>query len=168
MQNVSMVTSAGNAVPGGCVTEAKKTEHRIVLLWAGTDVKKLSESLNIYHLLIFAESPEEGVTKIRYYTRRRSSIVREYVYHVPSVVNVFETDTSVPKIFFISSPSMIPGVPVSASAPSSRTMTLSAVWAMKVTSCDAEYRPFPAHHIARKLPERSLIAADQDTGRDCL
>jgi anti-anti-sigma factor len=68
MQNVSMVTSAGMESLVEVSQRAKKMEHRIVLLWAGTDVKKVSESLNIYHLLIFAESPEEGVTKIRYYT----------------------------------------------------------------------------------------------------
>jgi len=68
MENVNVVTSAGVSALIEVSQAAKENEKRVILLWAGEGMVSMSETLDVYGLLIYAESLEEGQTKIRYYT----------------------------------------------------------------------------------------------------
>ena len=68
MEQVRMITAAGLNTLVDVSQLARKRERRIVLLWANEELKDLSEDLSVYNLLTFAESLEEGSTKIRFYT----------------------------------------------------------------------------------------------------
>ncbi|PKL38066.1 MAG: hypothetical protein CVV44_12935 [Spirochaetae bacterium HGW-Spirochaetae-1] len=68
LENVTLVTSGGLHALVDVSQVAKRKDKRVIILWAGEDVVRMSEIIDVYSLLIFAESLEEGVRKIRYYT----------------------------------------------------------------------------------------------------
>ncbi|MCP4133946.1 MAG: STAS domain-containing protein [bacterium] len=68
MENVHLVTSAGL----NCLIElsffAKEKENRVVVLWPSEDFVRMTEIMDVFSYLTFAESREEGKAKIDYYT----------------------------------------------------------------------------------------------------
>ncbi len=68
MENVSLVTSSGIEVLIDLSFYAKKHEKRIIILWASEELIRMTEVLDVYGYLIFAESVEEARTKISIYT----------------------------------------------------------------------------------------------------
>jgi len=68
MENVGVITSAGLQALIEISFVAKEKERRVVILWPGDELMNLAEAMGVYHNLIFAQSLEEGSTKIRYFT----------------------------------------------------------------------------------------------------
>ncbi len=68
MENVDMVSSSGLTALVEVSQFAREQERRVVLVWANSDITKMVEITDNYGFLIFAESLEEAVTKIHYYT----------------------------------------------------------------------------------------------------
>lgn len=68
MKNVSFVTSSGLNALIDVSYYARERGHRVIFLSPIIDVLDLIEYADYFSHLIFAESPEEGKTKIEYYT----------------------------------------------------------------------------------------------------
>jgi len=68
MKNINFITSSGLNALIDISYYAKERGHRIILLSPDSDVINLIEYVDFVSHLIFAESPEEGKTKIEYYT----------------------------------------------------------------------------------------------------
>jgi anti-anti-sigma regulatory factor len=68
VSGVIIVTSGGLKYLVELSMEARDRGQRIIILYPGEELRSLAETADSYHLLIFAESPEEGETKIRHYT----------------------------------------------------------------------------------------------------
>jgi len=68
MKNINFLTSSGLNALMDVSYYARERGHRIILMNSDTDVLDLIEYVDFYSHLIFAESPEEGKTKIEYYT----------------------------------------------------------------------------------------------------
>jgi len=68
MDRVDFITSSGLNALLEVSYMARDRGQRVIILGAGGDIKELIEYAEMYPHLIFAESPEEGKTKIEYYT----------------------------------------------------------------------------------------------------
>lgn len=68
LENVDIVSSAGITTLVEVSQYARELERRVILVWANSEITKLVEITDNYGFLIFAESLEEAVTKIHYYT----------------------------------------------------------------------------------------------------
>ncbi len=67
-ERVDIVSSAGLASLVEVSQFARENDRRVILVWASRDISRLVEMTDNYGFLIFAESLEEAVTKIQYYT----------------------------------------------------------------------------------------------------
>jgi anti-anti-sigma regulatory factor len=67
MSNVVMITTAGINSLIDLSYFAKKNGERLVILWPSEELISLTDTLEAYSALIFADSPEEGLTKIKHY-----------------------------------------------------------------------------------------------------
>jgi len=67
-ENVLFVSSSGLTALVDVSQFARENENRIILVWANGDISRLVEITDNYNFLIFAESLEEAVTKIHFYT----------------------------------------------------------------------------------------------------
>jgi anti-anti-sigma factor len=68
MVNVKLITSAGLNLLIDISFYAKEGGRRVIYLLPSIDLIKLTEIMDIFSYLIFAESMEEGVIKIRHFT----------------------------------------------------------------------------------------------------
>ena len=68
MKNIDFVTSSGLNALIDVSYYAKERGHRIVIMGLNTDVMELVDYADFFSHLIFADSPEEGKTKIEHYT----------------------------------------------------------------------------------------------------
>jgi len=68
MKNINFITSSGLNALIDVSYYARERGHRIILMSTLLDVINLIEYVDFFSHLIFAESPEEGKTKIEYYT----------------------------------------------------------------------------------------------------
>jgi len=68
LEDVKLVSAAGYNALVELSYYSKDKERRLVILWAGSDFLKVVEQLDIYHHLTFAESYDQGVTKIKLFT----------------------------------------------------------------------------------------------------
>lgn len=68
MKNLGFVTAAGLNALIDVSYHAREKGHRIILMNPDADVIDLIEFVDFYSHLIFADSPEEGKTKIEFYT----------------------------------------------------------------------------------------------------
>ena len=66
--NVKLVTSTGLNFLVEVSYFAKEHGKRIIILWPSEDLIQMVDQLDMYEYLIFAESIEEGRTKIQHYT----------------------------------------------------------------------------------------------------
>jgi len=67
IENVGLISLAGLNTLVDVSQMAKRKGKRIILLWPGDELKKLAETMEVYYSLIFAESLEEGKTKISFF-----------------------------------------------------------------------------------------------------
>ncbi len=68
MENVGLISSAGLNALIDVSFFAKDNGRRIIFLWASDDLLEMAETTEVYNYLIFAQSLEEGQTKIRFFT----------------------------------------------------------------------------------------------------
>ncbi|MFC1668919.1 STAS domain-containing protein [Spirochaetota bacterium] len=68
MSNIRSVTTAGINTIMDLSFVAKEKGRRIVILWPNDDLLNMTEMLDVHEFLIYAESMEEGRTKIKFYT----------------------------------------------------------------------------------------------------
>ena len=68
MENINFVTSSGLNSLVDVSYYARERGNRVVIMSAGNDLKDLIDYVDYFNHLIFAESPNEGKTKIEYYT----------------------------------------------------------------------------------------------------
>ena len=68
LESVELITVAGLESLTDVSMNARETGKRVVLLNAPFEFKKLAESLDYYKFLIFADSLDEAVTKINFFT----------------------------------------------------------------------------------------------------
>lgn len=68
MDHVHFITSSGLNALLEVSYIARDRGQRVIILSAGSDIKELIDYAEMYNHLIFAESPEEGKTKIEAYT----------------------------------------------------------------------------------------------------
>ena len=68
LENVSFVSSAGLASMLDVSFYAKEQENRVIFLWPSEELIQMAEDMEVYSHLIFANSVEEGQTKIQYFT----------------------------------------------------------------------------------------------------
>lgn len=68
MENIKFVTSAGLNSLLEVSYYARDRGNRIVLLWPDRNLLDLVDYADAFSHLIFAESPEEGQTKVEFYT----------------------------------------------------------------------------------------------------
>ena len=67
-ESVELVTVAGLESLTDVSMNARESGKRVVLLNASFEFKKLAEALDYYRFLIFADSLDEAVTKINFFT----------------------------------------------------------------------------------------------------
>ncbi len=67
MSNVVMITTAGLTSLIDLSYFAKDNGERLVIMWPSEELLSLTDTLEAYSSLIFADSPEEGLTKIKHY-----------------------------------------------------------------------------------------------------
>lgn len=67
MSNVVMITTAGITSLIDLSYFAKKNGERLIIMWPSEELLVLTDTLEAYSALIFADSPEEGITKIKHY-----------------------------------------------------------------------------------------------------
>jgi anti-anti-sigma regulatory factor len=68
LSNISLCTSGGLAYMVDISMQAKEHGNRAILMSPGEEIRRLAETANTYHLLIFAENQEECIVKLNYYT----------------------------------------------------------------------------------------------------
>jgi anti-anti-sigma factor len=68
LEFVQFVTSTGLEALIEISASAKDSGKRVVLLKASDDFKNLAEALDYYKLFIFADSLEEAMIKIKFFT----------------------------------------------------------------------------------------------------
>lgn len=68
MDSVSFITSSGLNALLEVSYMARDRGQRVIILGAGSDIRELIDYTDMYSHLIFAESADEGKTKIEYYT----------------------------------------------------------------------------------------------------
>lgn len=69
MVNIRMITSAGlKALVNVSIHAKQEFGTRVIILWPSEDLLSMAESADVYEYLIFAESIEEGQTKIEHFT----------------------------------------------------------------------------------------------------
>lgn len=68
MENVRMVSSSGLNALLDISFYAKEYGRRVILLWPSEDLLSMTETAEVYNHLIFAQSLEEGQTKIKFFT----------------------------------------------------------------------------------------------------
>jgi anti-anti-sigma factor len=68
MKNINFITSSGLNALIDVSYYAREKGHRIILMSPDADILNLIDYADFSTHLIFAESPEEGKTKIEYYT----------------------------------------------------------------------------------------------------
>ncbi len=68
MKNVNFITSAGLNALIDVSYYARERGNRVILMSPGSDIIDLIDYVDFFSHLIFAESQEEGKTKIEYYT----------------------------------------------------------------------------------------------------
>jgi anti-anti-sigma factor len=68
LENVSLVSSSGLSALVDVSFYAKQHDNRVIFLWPGEELLRLAEMMDVYSLLLFAGSVEEGQTKIKYFT----------------------------------------------------------------------------------------------------
>jgi anti-anti-sigma regulatory factor len=67
MSNVVMITTAGITSLIDLSYFAKENGKRLVIMWPSEELLGLTDTLEAYSALLFADSPEEGITKIKHY-----------------------------------------------------------------------------------------------------
>ena len=67
LENVGIVSSAGLNALIDISFFAKEHSRRVILLWPSDDLMEMAETMDVYNFLIFAQSLEEGRTKIKYF-----------------------------------------------------------------------------------------------------
>ena len=68
MDHVDFITSSGLNALLEVSYIARDRGQRVIILGAGSEIRDLIDYAEMYTHLIFAESPEEGKTKIEFYT----------------------------------------------------------------------------------------------------
>lgn len=68
MKNISFVTASGLNALVDVSYYARDRGNRVILMSPDSDIVSLIEYADFFSHLIFAESPEEGKTKIEFYT----------------------------------------------------------------------------------------------------
>jgi len=68
MKNINFMTSSGLNALIDVSFYARERGHRVILMSPDSDIINLIEYADFFTHLIFAESQEEGKTKIEYYT----------------------------------------------------------------------------------------------------
>lgn len=68
MKNVDFVTSSGLNALIDVSYYAKERGHRVIIMEMKSDVMDLVEYADFFRHFIFAENPEEAITKIEHYT----------------------------------------------------------------------------------------------------
>jgi len=68
MQQVDLLTSSGVESLVMLSRNARKKGKRVILARTKPEIKNIFASLSMYNLVIFADTPEDGLVKIRYYT----------------------------------------------------------------------------------------------------
>lgn len=67
-ENINLITSAGIGAIVAVSQEARKFNRRVFLLKMNRDHLRLAELLSLYDTLIFVDSVEESIIKMKYYT----------------------------------------------------------------------------------------------------
>jgi len=68
MKSVALLTSSGIESLVMASQNARKKGKRVVLACVKPEIKNMFASLSMFHLVIFADTSEEGLIKIQYYT----------------------------------------------------------------------------------------------------
>jgi anti-anti-sigma factor len=68
MENIRVVTSSGLNALVDVSYYAREKGNRVILMSAGNELRDLIDYADYFNHLIFAESIQEGKTKIEYYT----------------------------------------------------------------------------------------------------
>ena len=68
LESVQLITVAGLEALTDISMNAKEMGRRVVLFKTSDDFKKLAETFDYYRFLIFSDSLDEAVTKIKFYT----------------------------------------------------------------------------------------------------
>ena len=68
MKNINFITSSGLNALIDVSYHARERGHRVILMSPDADVMDIIEYADFFSHLTFAESPDEGKTKIEYYT----------------------------------------------------------------------------------------------------
>lgn len=69
MSEVKVITSSGLLSLVDLSNFAKENDNRIIFLWPSEDIIQMAETLDVRDYLIFADSYDEGQTKISFYTK---------------------------------------------------------------------------------------------------
>lgn len=68
MQNIRVVTSSGLNALVDVSYYAREKGNRVIIMSAGNELRDLIDYVDYFNHLIFAESVQEGKTKIEFYT----------------------------------------------------------------------------------------------------
>jgi anti-anti-sigma factor len=69
LSNVEMITTAGLNALIDLSYYAKDNGKRLVIMWPSDELIRMVDSVDVYSSLIFADSPEEGITKIKHFVQ---------------------------------------------------------------------------------------------------
>ena len=69
LENLGFITTSGMKSLVEISMHARSRGHRLILLWPSKDFTRTAETMDVYNIFIFADSVEEGITKIRYFTK---------------------------------------------------------------------------------------------------
>lgn len=68
LENVHLISSSGIESLVDLSFQARNGGNRLILLWAPDDFIRATETLDVYGFMVFADSLEQAVAKIRHYT----------------------------------------------------------------------------------------------------